>query len=607
MSSQFLNNRAKLGCEALEAREVPAAFPIPADAVAISPDDGGIPTVHLVSPLTGQSYGTVAAYESAFRGGVHAALGDLTGDGIRDLVISPGRGGGPRIRIIDGANGETLRDFFIYEPTFTGGVYVALGDINGDDLNDLVCGTGVGGGPRVRVLDGASLGETVLRDFNAYEDSFRGGVLVASGDTNGDGRDDVLCGTGVGGGPRVLSFSGTDGSLLRNEFAYEDSFRGGVLIGSGDTNGDGSDDLICGTGPGGGPVVRVLSGSDGRELAALFADDSAFRGGVRVDARDLDGDGRDDVIAHLRHGNDDGFRAFSGDDGSFLAGVSRVVDDNPSARDILEGRSSGIISGAVSYVEGSFISADVAAGTALIRLRNGSTVTVQAGAGTEIKRDKAYVTLAAFQTGDKVEALIGANGIAWEIEAKSPAFIEGRSGHDHTDDSDDDFEYEGTVASVDAVAGTVSIRLSNGSTVTVQTGVGTKIERNDQHTTLASFVVGDRVETEIGSNGIALEIEAVGAGTGSPSLPPVPPPAGGTSNAPAGSKIEGVVTAVDVAAGRVSIRVGNATTFSVWVSAATRIERNDNHTSLSAFQVGDFGEAEIGADGYAVKIEAVQI
>ena len=171
MAARFTRSRSKLGCESLEAREVPAAFPIPADAVAISPDDGGIPVIHLVSPLTGQSYGTVAAYEDGFRGGVHAALGDLTGDGVRDLVISPGSGGGPRIRIIDGSNGETLRDFFIYEPTFTGGVYVALGDIDGDDRNDLVCGTGEGGGPRVRVLDGASLGKDVLQDFLAYEDS----------------------------------------------------------------------------------------------------------------------------------------------------------------------------------------------------------------------------------------------------------------------------------------------------------------------------------------------------------------------------------------------------------------------------------------------------
>ena len=420
--------RSKLQCEFLEAREVPAAFPIAADAVAISPDDGGIPIVHLASAKSGTELGQVQAYEDSFRGGVHAALGDITGDGVPDLVVSPGRGGGPRIRIIDGKSGQTLRDFFVYEPQFTGGIYVALGDVNGDGHDDIICGTGVGGGPRVRILDGATLGADVIRDFFAYEGSFRGGVLVASGDTDGDGLDDVICGTGVGGGPRVQVFSGTDGSMLRNEFAYEDSFRGGVQVSSGDTNADGRDDIICGTGPGGGPVVRVLSGADGKQLEAFLADDSAFRGGVRVSSLDVDGNGRDDVIAHLRHGNDDGFRAFSGEDAHFISGTSRVVDDNPSAHDTQEGGTGSIAPGTISSVEGTLVSIDSTANTVSIRLQNGSVQVVRAGTGTEVERDKVHVALSTFKAGDKVEATVGADGIAWEIEAKSPAFVEGSSG-----------------------------------------------------------------------------------------------------------------------------------------------------------------------------------
>jgi hypothetical protein len=435
MSHHSNHSRAALRCESLEAREVPAAFPVAADAVAVSPDDGGIPVVHLVSAKTGAELGQVQAYEDAFRGGVHAALGDVTGDGVSDLVLSTGAGGGPRIRIVDGQTGQTLRDFFAYEPGYTGGVYVALGDVNGDGHDDIVTGTGVGGGPRVRVLDGASLGAAVLNDFLAYEPSFRGGVLVAAGDTNGDGRDDIVCGTGVGGGPRVEVFSGRDGSLMRNAFAYEDSFRGGVLVGAGDTDGDGRDDVICGTGPTGGPVVHVFSGADGRELRSFLADDSSFRGGVRVGALDVDGNGRDDVIAHVRHGNDDGFRVFSGDDGRFVAGSSRVVDDNPAADDGVHGGAAA--PGTVSSVEGTLVTLDAAANTVSIRLQNGTLQTLQAGTGTEIKRDKVRVALTAFQAGDRVEGVVGADGIAWEIEAKSAAFVEGTSGSSGSSGTED--------------------------------------------------------------------------------------------------------------------------------------------------------------------------
>ncbi len=436
MSRSFKPLSFRPRCEQFETRDVPAAFPIPAGAAAISPDDGGIPRVKIVDATTGDDIGEIEAYEAAFRGGVHTTLGDVTGDGVRDVILSPGRGGGPRIRVLDGRTGTTLNDFFVYEPGFTGGIYTAVGDVNGDGRDDIITGTGKGGGPRVRVLDGATLGNTVLRDFFAYEDSFRGGVLVSSGDIDGDGVDDILCGTGKGGGPRVQVFSGDDGAVLQNLFAYEDSFRGGVLVSSGDVDGDGRDDIVCGTGPGGGPVVRVLSGADGRQLAALFADDPAFRGGVRVDCLDVDDDGRDELLAYLRHGNDDGFRAFD-DDGRFLFGVSRVVDDDPSPGDTLadDGR---VIPGVVSYVEGRLVSADAAAGTATIALRDGTTVTVQAGPGTEIKRDKVEVPLTAFQPGDKVEALVGADGIAWEIEAKSPAFLNGDGDSDDDDEDEDD-------------------------------------------------------------------------------------------------------------------------------------------------------------------------
>ncbi len=523
-------NRARLTCEAFESRVVPAVFPLSAGAVAISPDDGGIPKVKIVDSNTGEDIGEIQAYEDAFRGGVRVALGDVTGDGVRDVVIAPGAGGGPRIRIVDGQSGKTLNDFFVYEPSFTGGISISLGDIDGDGRDDIITGTGKGGGPRVRVLDGATLGEDVLKDFFAYEDSFRGGVLVSSGDTNGDGRDDIVTGTGIGGGPRVQVFSGVDDRVLRNEFAYEDSFRGGVLVATGDTNDDGRDDIICGTGPGGGPVVRVLSGDDGRELSSLFADDSSFRGGVRVDARDVDGDGDDDVIARVRIGNDDALRFFDGATGSFLRSISRVVDDNPSPSDLIPGSGSGVVSGVATYIEGTLVSVDATAGTATIQLRNGTTATAQAGPGTEIKRDKLRVGLATFVVGDKVEALIGPNGIAWEIEAKSPAFQEGQSGRD--DDSDDDsnddgsndddsndddgsndddngVEVEGFIVAIDPSAGTVSIRSRSGTEVIVTANLMTKIERNDAHTTLAAFQVGDFGEADVGTDGFATKIEAV--------------------------------------------------------------------------------------------------
>ena len=72
------------------------------------------------------------------------------------LATGAGPGAGPHVRVFDVSTGLPVRDFFAYAPGFTGGVRVALGDVNGDGIPDLVTGAGPGGGPHVRVFNGVT-------------------------------------------------------------------------------------------------------------------------------------------------------------------------------------------------------------------------------------------------------------------------------------------------------------------------------------------------------------------------------------------------------------------------------------------------------------------
>src|SRR5262249_19127467 len=56
--------------------------------------------------------------------------------------------------------------------------------------------------------------------FLAYGSAFLGGVRVAVGDVNGDGVPDIVTAAGPGGSPHVKVFNGTDFSLLYSFFAY---------------------------------------------------------------------------------------------------------------------------------------------------------------------------------------------------------------------------------------------------------------------------------------------------------------------------------------------------------------------------------------------------
>ena len=234
---------------------------------------------------------------------------------LRPAVIGSGPGRAPLVNVFDQSTGEVRLSFLAYAPSFRGGVRVAMGDVTGDGVPDIITGAGPGGGPHVKVFDGVNGQQLAgpLGSFFAFDSSFTGGVFVAAGDVNGDGRADVIVGAGAGGGPHVKVFSGADGSvagqLLRvrlhvprrrhgrgrghdrgregghchrgrgrrraarqgvqrsdlstvaSFYAYSATFHGGVTVAAGDFNGDGKADIVTGAGPGGGPQVKAFDGA----------------------------------------------------------------------------------------------------------------------------------------------------------------------------------------------------------------------------------------------------------------------------------------------------------------------------------------------------------
>ena len=84
-----------------------------------------------------------------------------------DIVTGPGAGGAPQVRRFDPVTGLQLGAFQAFDPAFTGGVYVAMGDVTGDQVADTVVGAGPGSQPHVKVFDGVTGAE--VRSFFAYD------------------------------------------------------------------------------------------------------------------------------------------------------------------------------------------------------------------------------------------------------------------------------------------------------------------------------------------------------------------------------------------------------------------------------------------------------
>jgi len=251
-----------------------------------------------------------AAPAYALAPGSTIATGDMNGDGIPDIVALEPDASRVDIVTVDVQGGFTLASPQVFTD-IRAMTSLAVADVNGDGILDVIISDGSGSAAGVRVLFNDGHG-TLAADVSYPTEAISGSgpASVTAADLNGDGLPDLITANGRDGTVSVLLNNG-DGT-----FAAPVSYPAGtysVTVAVADVNGDGLPDLVV-VDAGGDSVQVLLNDGQGGFAAPLPQGVGAHP--VALTLSDINGDGKIDVVVADRDDNTAGILLGRGD-GSF--------------------------------------------------------------------------------------------------------------------------------------------------------------------------------------------------------------------------------------------------------------------------------------------------
>jgi len=276
---------------------------------------GGAPWVN-VWRADGVAYASFLAFADSFIGGVQVAVDDLNDDNRVEVVATPGVGGGPQIRMFT-VSGALINDFFAYDEHSRQGVSATLGDVTGDGIEEIVTAVGAGVSNDVIIFDqgGNELSRFVV---DGFQEGTRFTVSVA--DVDNDWEKEIIV-AAQNKEPRVAVYN-ADGTRLVDFLAYAPNMSAGLTLSSGDFDGDARDEIVVGLLTGGAGHVRIFS-YIGALWKEFFITEVTDGGGANIAVADIDVDGAWDIVT-APHGHAGSVQVWT-PDGTFMGELKDIV------------------------------------------------------------------------------------------------------------------------------------------------------------------------------------------------------------------------------------------------------------------------------------------
>lgn len=247
----------------------------------------GAPSEVRVFRDNGEEYAQFVPYSSTFRGGVHVAMMNNDADATPEIITGAGDGGGPHVRIFT-ANGILIDDFFAYNSASRRGVNIAVGDVSGDGEKDIV--TAVGAGVSQDIVVWTEKGEELLR-FTADLFPASSTLSVATIDYDNDVAEEIAVAGVIDGVARIALYD-NDGKYVV-DFSPYSNLNALSMVGI-DLDGDLYDELLVSPLAQGSEVREFTKIGALRSVISLEGHQSV---GNILASLDSDSDGRDNILA----------------------------------------------------------------------------------------------------------------------------------------------------------------------------------------------------------------------------------------------------------------------------------------------------------------------
>jgi hypothetical protein len=233
-----------------------------------------------------------SAYDT-YQQGVRVAVGDVNGDGRNEIVTAPGKDAWTELKVFDGRTFQQLKAVLPFkDATWWAGAYVATGDTNGDGRDEIVEGLDAGCCTTLHVLDGITGND--LAGFYPYGNTSEVGARVAAGDLNGDGTADVIA--VPLGSTRISAFRVSGGAAFRTIDAFGGEITGPIAIAAGNLTGDARAEIVAAAPTASGAEVKIFNASTGTAETTLAPYGSESVSSVAVALGDVNGDGSSDIV-----------------------------------------------------------------------------------------------------------------------------------------------------------------------------------------------------------------------------------------------------------------------------------------------------------------------